>query len=87
MDALRRAVEHPPVVEAVAGIEFRARGMDVIALARESQQWASDYPNVSAQPPLLATQPIGQPGLDFDFQLGQGLRFFACGRLRRTRHG
>lgn len=69
---LDRSLLNPPVVEAVAGIEFRSRGSDLVALVREAEQWRDRYPSVSAQGALPPTRPFGQPGADFDMQLIDG---------------
>lgn len=63
-----RSLVNPPVVEAVAGIEFRPRGVDVVGLVRETSRWSDRYPNVSAQPTLPPSRPVGQPGPDFEMQ-------------------
>lgn len=72
-DVLKRSLNTPPVAEAVAGIEFRGRGLDVVGLVRESAKWESTYPLVTAQPPLPGTRPIGQPSSEIEFQFGPGL--------------
>jgi len=70
---LQRSLDTPPVAEAVAGIEFRGRGLDVVGLVRESEKWNAEYPLVTAQPPLPGTRPIGQPSSEIEFQFGPGL--------------
>lgn len=71
-DVLQRYLTNPPVIEAVAGIEFRARPMDVVALVRETSKWSADYPVVSSQPPLPPSRPVGQPGPELQFMQGAG---------------
>lgn len=71
-DILTRSLAHPPVVEAVAGLEFRPRGLDVVSLVRESDKWGSAYPLVTAQGALPPTRPVGQPGSGFEMQFGEG---------------
>lgn len=70
---LQRYLANPPVVEAVAGISFRARSFDVVGLVRETSKWASDYPLVTPQPPLPPDGPLGQPRSAFEMQLVQGM--------------
>lgn len=72
-DVLQRYLTNPPVIEAVAGIEFRARPLDVIGLVRETSKWSTNYPIVTSQPPLPPSRPVGQPGPGFELQLMQGL--------------
>lgn len=63
-----RSLTNPPVVEAVAGIEFRPRGVDVVGLVREASAWQDLYPEVSAQPTLPPSRPSGQTGPEFEMQ-------------------
>lgn len=63
-----RSLANPPVVEAVAGIEFRPRGLDVVSLVRETSEWDHRYASVSAQPSLPPSRPVGQPGSEFEMQ-------------------
>ncbi|MDT3343761.1 TIGR04255 family protein [Microbacterium aquilitoris] len=69
---LDRYLSNPPVVEAVAGIEFRSRGADLVALVREADNWRDRYPSVTAQGALPPSRPYGQPGGEFDMQLIDG---------------
>lgn len=71
-DVLQRYLAHPPVIEAVAGIEFRSRPMDVVALVHEATQWADRFPVVTAQPPLPPSQPFAQSNAGFEFQVVPG---------------
>ncbi|MDQ7991270.1 MAG: TIGR04255 family protein [Propionicimonas sp.] len=72
-DVLLRYLANPPVVEAVGGVSFRSRPMDVVALVRETSRWAADYPIVTSQPPLPPERPLGQPGSGFEMQMLQGV--------------
>nr|WP_278103794.1 TIGR04255 family protein [Microbacterium proteolyticum] len=63
-----RSLTNPPVVEAVAGIEFRPRGLDVVGLVRETSAWMDQYPDVTAQPTLPPSRPSGQSGPEFEMQ-------------------
>ncbi|NLP84168.1 TIGR04255 family protein [Microbacterium sp. CFH 90308] len=68
-DVQARSLVNPPVIEAVAGIEFRPRGLGLVELVRETDAWRDRYPTVSTQGALPPTRPYGQPGAEFEMQL------------------
>lgn len=61
------------MVEAVAGIEFRPRGFDVVRLVRETARWAEGYPIVTQRGPLTPSRPSGMAANDGGIQLVEGV--------------
>lgn len=61
--------EHPPVVEAVIGIEFSPLEVRTLDLLRYADSWAEHYPTITEVPSLEPTQPPGQPVPQLTLQL------------------
>jgi uncharacterized protein (TIGR04255 family) len=54
--------DHPPVYEAVIGLEFNALNLGALKLAGLQRVWATEYPSVQEMPALEPSVAIGQPG-------------------------
>ncbi len=81
--ALERFLATPPIIEALASIEFKPRGFDVFALVHESDRWAHEYPVRSQHDIVPPTLPPGQPLIQIPIQIAAVCRPLALVRVGR----
>lgn len=62
-------LDNPPIIEAVAGVEFRPRGMDAVRLVEESAKWRANFPIASSRPALIPSVPFMQSSYGEDIAI------------------
>lgn len=64
---------HPPVREAVIGLEFDPLPLTIVDLARLCDRWSGNFPIVAERAALEPSAAIGPGGGGAEFQIGSGM--------------
>jgi uncharacterized protein (TIGR04255 family) len=78
--------DHPPVYEAVIGIEFNALNLGAVKLAGLQTVWGAKYPTVQELPALEPSVAAGQPGPLASFSISMALPALRLWFLEPTGH-